>query len=129
MFAVKCLMKISPNKVLLSMLVVSVIGFAYILRIAERPASDYFIDHSDNSNSLNLSFYTNAIWCVLITICTSSFIKSYKSSENIDFSRLWRLFPSYNDRKNHHIYFRRLGNFLCFTCGCYIFEYAGDGKF
>lgn len=72
MFAIKCLMKISPNKMLLSSLFVSILGFSYILRIAERPASDYFTA-SDGSNSLNLSFYLNSIWCVLVTICTSSF--------------------------------------------------------
>lgn len=57
-------MKVSPNKTLLSLLIISIVSFAYVLRIAERPAAAL-------KNDMNFGFYSNSIWCILVTICTS----------------------------------------------------------
>lgn len=116
MFAIKGLMKVTPNKMLFSVLAISIIGFAYILRIAERPAFAF-------QPGMNVSFYSNSLWCVLITICTSKNSKLLDSYNNLQ-SRIWRLLPYNNFGKNHHLCIGYLGDFLCFSCSGNSFKYA-----
>lgn len=64
LYAVKCLMKTSPFKTCMALLVGSLFIFGYAVRICERPLNRY------PSVSMDFGSYWNAMWTVILTMTT-----------------------------------------------------------
>jgi hypothetical protein len=65
MYAIKCLMKDTPIKAFLILLIVGIVLFAFCLRIFERPMSHYTGDPG-----MDFSYFENAMWCVVLIMTT-----------------------------------------------------------
>ena len=59
-FALKCIMKNSPGKLVFSLIIMTIFVFGHALRICERASS------SDQ----NLGYYWNCMWLVILTMTT-----------------------------------------------------------
>ena len=66
MFALKCLMRKSPEKIVMMGLIISIPCFGYLLRICERPIVRTITDSSE----WNFDSYLDCMWNVIITITT-----------------------------------------------------------
>lgn len=62
MYTVRCLMKNQPLKHLIGCLCFGILIFAYILKICES---------ANQSKTMDFSYYSNCLWCVIITMTTS----------------------------------------------------------
>lgn len=71
-FAVKCMAKEQPFRVLLGALSLGICVFGYSLRVLERPASAF--------SSQDLSVYSNSFWCIIATMTTVGYGDYYPSS-------------------------------------------------
>ena len=66
MFALKCLMRKSPERIVMMGLIISIPCFGYLLRICERPIVRTISDPSQ----WNFDSYLDCMWNVIITITT-----------------------------------------------------------
>jgi len=64
MYAIRCLMKVAPFKVVPMILGLSIAVFGYMIRICERPLN------RDPTVDIEFNTYWNAMWCVILTMTT-----------------------------------------------------------
>lgn len=62
-------LKSMPIKLLSTFLVTSIMLFAYVLRISERPI--IYTNPNLKNLQMNFSEWSNALWCVVVSISTS----------------------------------------------------------
>ena len=65
LYALKCLFKTKPLQLLCLVMGVSIFSFSFILRICERKVKI-------KEETMDYDFYTNALWCTLVTMATSN---------------------------------------------------------
>ena len=78
LFTLKCLIKLRPTISLTFALIISIVFFASLLRIAERPTEYILSQDADHTVPANhVGFFENSLWVTVVTLLTSNIFFSF----------------------------------------------------